>query len=444
MPKGKHSFIAGGKYNYALGIAGYAQGYKNASIGNAAHAEGQKTIAGGNYSHSQGLSTSANGECSHSEGFKTQAGVIVRPCTLTNLNPNDQTVVIKGFYEGEYSNNDKIFVLYLSNKKRYRVKRVIRNANFNMERNETTFLISPPITGRPYSIKILNVSKGRFSHAQGHQTKALGETSTAIGRNITVTGDTSVGIQLNKDQNNVLSQNNTFAIIGGKVGINTLNPQKTLEVNGTLKVGEVEIHPEGSISGIIKFSDNIEIVDNTIKSNSDLILSTDNNFLIESNKISLGTSTKIRSSNQHAEGSAFFASKGDAQCSKYFLIKQTSTSNFVTMTFDGKFENLQNIIKISNRSTWFFNISIVAYNVTNNDQATFFLKGSLGHNGFFSKFIGSPILERFFDQSMENIQVKLGCDDGNFKVKVAGINNNIIKWHCVVSTNEIYHEGFVL
>lgn len=444
MPKGKYSFIAGGKDNYALGTAGYVEGYENASIGNAAHAEGQETTAGGNHSHSQGLSTSANGECSHSEGYKTQAGVPVRPCTLTNLNANNQTVVITGFYNGEYSNDDRIFVLYLSNKKRHRVRRTIRNVNFNITRNETTFLISPPITGQPYSIKILNITKGRFSHAQGYQTTALGETSTAIGRNITVTGDTSVGIQLNKDQNNILSQNNTFAIIGGKVGINTLNPQKTLEVNGIVKIGDVEISPEGTLTGITKFSDSIEINDNVIKSNSNLTLSTNNEFFIESKKISLGTSTKIRSSNQHVEGSAFFASQGDAQCSKYFLIKQTSNSNLVTMTFDGRFENPQNVITIPKKSTWLFNISIVAYNVTNNDQGTFLLKGSLGNNGINTKFIGTPILERFFDPTMENAQARIDCSTGSLKVKVAGINNNIIKWHCVVSTNEICHEGFNL
>lgn len=455
MPKGKYSFSAGGKYNFALGTASHVEGYKNTAAAAASHAEGQKTISIGDYSHSQGLSTSANGDCSHAEGAHTQTGIPIRPCELTNLNPKNQTLVIDGLYEKDYENNDKIIVTYLSRKKRYRARRRIKNLNFDLDKNQTSFVISPPITGQPVSLKVSNQSKGRFSHAQGYETKAVGETSTAIGKNITVTGDTSVGIQLNKEKNNILSQDNALAIVGGKVGIDTLNPKSTLDVNGNLRINEIEISSKDetlSVNGNLKVdklkTENIEILENTIRStneNGDLILSSNNEgkLVLESNKIQLGKTARVTSPNQHAQSSTFFVEHGDAQISKYFLIKQTSNSNLVTMTFDGKFENNENIIKIPDKSTWIFNASIVAYCLTNNYQAAFNLRGALGNNGSNTKFIGKPIVESFYDDFLKDLDVKLDCSTNYLKIKISGVNNTVIKWHSVVSTNEICHVGFL-
>lgn len=98
-------------------------------------------------------------------------------------------------------------------------------------------------------------ARGKFSHAQGFNTRAEGDTSTAIGRRIKVTGNYSVGVQLNDLSNQILSQDETFAVIGGNVGINTLNPEYKLQV-----VGDASF-------------DNVLIQNNTITTSSgDLVL----------------------------------------------------------------------------------------------------------------------------------------------------------------------------
>jgi len=117
MSKGKYSFIAGGKFNRSLGTASHAEGYKNSAIGSSSHAEGQNAIAIGDYSHAQGLSTSANGQCSHAQGSRTRAGIPIRSFILRNLNPKNQTAVIKGVFQEDYFENDRIVITYFSRKK---------------------------------------------------------------------------------------------------------------------------------------------------------------------------------------------------------------------------------------------------------------------------------------------------------------------------------------
>lgn len=81
------------------------------------------------------------------------------------------------------------------------------------------------------------IAGGKCSHAQGFKTKAVGDYSTAIGCDVEVTGNYSVGIQLNKNNPGVytrVEEPNTLAIIGGKVGIATVCPEKTLEVAGSV------------------------------------------------------------------------------------------------------------------------------------------------------------------------------------------------------------------
>jgi hypothetical protein len=63
-------------------------------------------------------------------------------------------------------------------------------------------------------------------------TDASGIASTAIGREIEAAGDYSVAIALNDQNGANVTQDNTMAIMGGKVGIGTLSPKSTLQVVG--------------------------------------------------------------------------------------------------------------------------------------------------------------------------------------------------------------------
>jgi hypothetical protein len=109
------------------------------------------------------------------------------------------------------------------------------------------------------------IAGGKCSHAQGFKTKAMADYSVAMGNRINVSGEHSVGLQLDKEDGRQLTQPNTFSIVGGSVGIGTLGPSHTLEVEGT--VGFVNLpstNPQfaGSIwnyNGVLRISSGLVV-----------------------------------------------------------------------------------------------------------------------------------------------------------------------------------------
>ncbi|HUX97316.1 MAG TPA: FISUMP domain-containing protein [Bacteroidales bacterium] len=77
-------------------------------------------------------------------------------------------------------------------------------------------------------------ASGQSSTAMGFGTTASGVNSTAIGRNIEAHGIGSIAIALDDQAGTVVDQYNTMAIMGGKVGIGTVDPISELTVNGTI------------------------------------------------------------------------------------------------------------------------------------------------------------------------------------------------------------------
>jgi hypothetical protein len=75
------------------------------------------------------------------------------------------------------------------------------------------------------------VASNTDSIALGLGNTASGNYSTALGYGMRVSGNTSFGINLDGTSPSTLTQANTMAIMGGKVGIGTTNPQGTLNVN---------------------------------------------------------------------------------------------------------------------------------------------------------------------------------------------------------------------
>jgi len=74
---------------------------------------------------------------------------------------------------------------------------------------------------------------GTNSFAVGRKSSATGIYSTALGRGMTVSGTGSFGIGLHNVNVYSLIQAFTMSVMGGVVGIATLTPSYTLEVNGT-------------------------------------------------------------------------------------------------------------------------------------------------------------------------------------------------------------------
>jgi len=92
--------------------------------------------------------------------------------------------------------------------------------------------------GYSTAIGDLTTASGIYSTAIGSETTASGLYSTAMGgRHIEAQGDYSIAVGLDDlyrypEEDKVVSQDNTMAIIGGKVGIGTTTPQSTLAVSG--------------------------------------------------------------------------------------------------------------------------------------------------------------------------------------------------------------------
>jgi hypothetical protein len=83
-------------------------------------------------------------------------------------------------------------------------------------------------------------ASGINSTTWGRYTVASGFTSTAFGRDIGVSGDYSVGIGLEDVPTTTptysVSASNVMAIMGGKVGINNVAPDKDLDIIGDLNI----------------------------------------------------------------------------------------------------------------------------------------------------------------------------------------------------------------
>ncbi|MFH1100643.1 MAG: hypothetical protein V1726_01210 [Methanobacteriota archaeon] len=89
---------------------------------------------------------------------------------------------------------------------------------------------------------------GACSTAFGGDTVANGNWATSMGRKIIVDGNYSFGIGMT-DLPYTISEDKVLSVMGGKVGINTVNPSEELEIVGDVKVsgiGNGFIFPDGS------------------------------------------------------------------------------------------------------------------------------------------------------------------------------------------------------
>jgi hypothetical protein len=112
------------------------------------------------------------------------------------------------------------------------------------------------------SMGVSTTASGYASIATGYGTTAAGYGSTAMGRSITVTSDADYSFGIGLAYNNPnweISQDNTMAIMGGKVGIGTVSPDTILDVNGAITIRELSSDPSNPDEGsaVIWMSDGV-------------------------------------------------------------------------------------------------------------------------------------------------------------------------------------------
>ncbi len=106
-----------------------------------------------------------------------------------------------------------------------------------------------------------NITSGDYSFiGGGRYNVALSDYSVAFGSYMTVSGTNSFGINLfGGGISSTLAQDNTFAVMGGNVGIGTTTPQHTLTLAGDFDIAE---------NGLLKFNGISGSVDQVIKINT--------------------------------------------------------------------------------------------------------------------------------------------------------------------------------
>lgn len=184
---------ARGDYSFAFGQGSISSGFGSFTLGLA-------DTASGDYSTALGYKTSASGFFSLATGIKTKAsghGSTAIGMGTSAIGPASTALGISTSAEGIYS----IAIGALCNATEYSSTAMGHGAR----------------------------ADGYNSVAVGSYTTAGGDASTALGYSIEVAGDYSFGIGLSS-YSYTINQNNTMAIMGGKVGIGKANPSHRLDV----------------------------------------------------------------------------------------------------------------------------------------------------------------------------------------------------------------------
>jgi trimeric autotransporter adhesin len=207
------SSLASGKSALAAGSSTVATGEASAAFGNATMATGKYSFATGALTTAEGLQSAvfgylnrASGDSSLAQGsYNTASGARAVALGQGSVASGDQSLA------GGYQNTASGF--------------------------------------SSVAMGTQTTASNNNAIALGFKTSAGADTSVAMGGNTSVTGIYSVSINMTSADATTVSQNRTFAITGGSVGIATVSPTRTLEVNGIVKATRFEGDGSG-LSGI--------------------------------------------------------------------------------------------------------------------------------------------------------------------------------------------------
>ncbi|HAF27440.1 MAG TPA: hypothetical protein DCG75_00185 [Bacteroidales bacterium] len=211
-----------GYQNHSSNSSAYSIGYQNKSSGVGSFAIGFNNTASGDGSFAIGNLNNATGNSSFAAGFLTTASGSFA------ISMGNSTIASSG---------SSTAFGYLSEANGLRSVAggygAIANGDYSVAFGSGTTANGESST----AFGNLTQATNYFATSFGASTIASGHTSTAMGNTITVSGYNSFGIGLNATSYTV-SQDNTFAVMGGKVGINTVNPDYALDVTGYLNIAK--------------------------------------------------------------------------------------------------------------------------------------------------------------------------------------------------------------
>ncbi len=209
---------ASGKYSMALGYGARANGensislgYNTEAIGTSSFATGDKSKAEGDMATAMGKGSVAKGDNSFAVGMFAGSHGDGSIAMGSGVKAFKKSSIAMGQSSKAYENND-IAIGY----------------NASAKGNSSTAIGNEVQATKAYSVAI------------GNNVESQGTRSVAMGSYINVRGNYSFGIGLKFQANPpLITQANTMAIMGGKVGINKVNPSFPLDVNGKIKATSV-------------------------------------------------------------------------------------------------------------------------------------------------------------------------------------------------------------
>ena len=210
----------------ASGAAAIAIGYETVASGGAATSFGYQTTANGRISTAFGRQTEASGS------FSTAFGYLTTASGNTSVAFGYQTIA-SGSYSTTFGRS------------------TTASGSYSAAFGHLTTASGDYSTSFGYQ----TVASAPSSSAFGYLTTASGFYSTAFGRGINVSGDFSFGIALDDMSSTTLSQDNSMAIMGGKVGIGTVTPLYNLNVigdgaggaNGTMMISATSVNNDATL-----------------------------------------------------------------------------------------------------------------------------------------------------------------------------------------------------
>ena len=193
---------ASGQFSTAIGYNTKAMENMSLAIGNGSTASGSVSTAFGDMTIASGSSATAMGTGSIASGYASVA-----------LGNNAEASNSNAFASGSNTT---------------------ASGNSSTAMGEITTASGSISTALGYS----TTASGYISLATGSSTRAEGYASTAMGDAIIAQADRTFGIGLDNPWPSswTISQPNTMAIMGGKVGIGTVSPDKILHVAGDARI----------------------------------------------------------------------------------------------------------------------------------------------------------------------------------------------------------------
>ncbi len=220
-----------GEYSYAFGLGSVSKGRGSFAMGFCNVASGESSTAIGYFTKAMGFKSIAMGGSTVASGaYSTAMGYVTTASSHASIAMGGSTIA-SGWYSTAMGNKTTASGL---------TSTAMGNETTASGKNSTAMGSNTTASGK-YSMAMGTGTKaiGYYSTAIGVGTSAIGHYSIAIGRNIKVseTGINSIGIGLgNVQKKDSITKSNTMAIMGGKVGIGTVSPDKNFVVDGDARI----------------------------------------------------------------------------------------------------------------------------------------------------------------------------------------------------------------